>query len=72
MTLKTTPWDATDTLTSKAEIAAYLQAALAENDAAFYRKALDTAERARSRCTRNGSASAKTSRDSCETNKTDK
>lgn len=46
MTIKTSKFDAADYLTSSAEIEAYLDAALEENDPAFFQKALGTVARA--------------------------
>lgn len=62
MTIKTSPFDAADYLTSAADIEAYLEAALEENDPIFFQKALGTVARAqgmqmiasRSRTTRAG------------------
>jgi probable addiction module antidote protein len=47
MTIKTSKFDAADYLTSPAEIEAYLEAALEENDPAFFQKALGTVARAK-------------------------
>ena len=47
MTIKTSKFDAADYLTSPAEIEAYLEAALEENDRAFSQKALGTVARAK-------------------------
>ena len=47
MTIKTSKFDATDYLTSPAEIEAYLEAALEENGPAFFQKALGTVARAK-------------------------
>ena len=46
MTIKTSKFDAADYLTSQADIEAYLEAALEENDPAFFQKALGTVARA--------------------------
>lgn len=46
MTIKTFKFDAADYLTSPADIEAYLEAALEENDPAFFQKALGTVARA--------------------------
>lgn len=46
MTIKTSKFDAADYLTSPADIEAYLEAALEENDPAFFQKALGTVARA--------------------------
>lgn len=46
MTLKTTPWETTDYLKTDKARAAYLAAALEENDPAFFQKALGTVARA--------------------------
>ena len=47
MTIKTNKFDAADYLTSPAGIEDYLEAALEENDPAFFQKALGTAARAK-------------------------
>lgn len=47
MTIKTSKFDAADYLTSQADIEAYLEAALEENDPAFFQKALGTVARAK-------------------------
>lgn len=46
MTTKTLPFDAADYLNSPEDIDAYLEAALEENDAVFFQKALGTVARA--------------------------
>lgn len=46
MTLKTTRWDTTDYLKTPEARAAYLEAALEENDPAFFQHALGTIARA--------------------------
>ncbi|MCI4568529.1 addiction module antidote protein [Lysobacter sp. CFH 32150] len=46
MAIKTSKFDAADYLTSQAAIDAYLEAALEENDPAFFQKALGTVARA--------------------------
>lgn len=46
MTIKTARFDAADYLDSPADIEAYLEAALEENDPAFFQKALGTVARA--------------------------
>lgn len=46
MAIKTSRFDAADYLTSQAAIDAYLEAALEENDPAFFQKALGTVARA--------------------------
>lgn len=46
MIIKTSKFDAADYLTSQADIEAYLEAALEENDPAFFQKALGTVARA--------------------------
>ncbi|MFD0740250.1 addiction module antidote protein [Lysobacter koreensis] len=46
MAIKTSKFDAADYLTSPADIEAYLEAALEENDPAFFQKALGTVARA--------------------------
>lgn len=46
MTIKTSRFDATDYLASQADVEAYLEAALEEDDPAFFQKALGTVARA--------------------------